>query len=109
MATGPEPDQYDIWHSSKTGERELNFISYKNPEVDRLLELGRHTCGQEKRKEYYYRFQEIIAEDTPYVFLYVPQALPVISSRIKGIEPAPAGISYNFIRWYNPSGPKRCQ
>lgn len=107
--TGPEPDQYDIWHSSKTGERELNFISYKNPEVDRLLDLGRHTCEQEKRKVYYYRFQEIIAEDTPYVFLYVPEALPVINSRIKGIEPAPAGISYNFIHWHNPSGLRRCQ
>jgi peptide/nickel transport system substrate-binding protein len=32
----------------------------------------------------------------------VPDALPVVSSRFNGIEPAPAGIMYNFIRWYAP-------
>ena len=28
---GLDPDQYDIWHSSKTKEKEFNFISYSNP------------------------------------------------------------------------------
>jgi peptide/nickel transport system substrate-binding protein len=97
-----DPDQYDIWHSSKTGAKELNFISYKNPEVDRLLEEGRGTFDLEKRKRCYYRMQEIIAEEQPYTFLYVPAALPVISSRFRGIEPAPAGIGHNFNRWYVP-------
>ncbi|MCQ9206215.1 MAG: peptide-binding protein, partial [Omnitrophica bacterium] len=40
---GLDPDQYDIWHSSKIGEKELNFISYQNKEVDELLEKGRRT------------------------------------------------------------------
>ena len=44
--TGFEPDQYDIWHSSKTGKKELNFISFKNSEVDELLEKGRRTFDQ---------------------------------------------------------------
>ncbi len=98
----PDPDQFDIWHSSKTGPRELNFIGYKNPEVDRLLEEGRSTFDMEKRRRCYYRFQEILAEDQPYTFLYVPDALPVVSARFRGIEPAPAGIMYNFIKWYAP-------
>ncbi|MBW1645862.1 MAG: peptide-binding protein, partial [Deltaproteobacteria bacterium] len=49
--TGQDPDVFDIWHSSKTGPKELNFISYANPEVDQLLEKGRHTFDREKRKE----------------------------------------------------------
>jgi peptide/nickel transport system substrate-binding protein len=97
-----DPDQYDIWHSSKTGPKELNFISYKNSEVDRLLEEGRGTFDQKKRRECYYRLQEILAEDQPYTFLYVPSALPVVNARFRGIEPAPAGIEHNFIRWYVP-------
>jgi peptide/nickel transport system substrate-binding protein len=56
----------------------------------------------EERKKYYDRFQEIIAEDQPYTFLYVQQALPIISSRFRGIDPAPIGIGYNFIKWYVP-------
>jgi peptide/nickel transport system substrate-binding protein len=98
----PDPDLFDIWHSSKTGPKELNFIGYKNPEVDRLLEEGRSTFDLGKRRRSYFRLQEILAEDQPYTFLYVPDALPVVSARFRGIEPAPAGITYNFIKWYVP-------
>lgn len=97
-----DPDMYDIWHSSKTQPGELNFIGFKNAEVDRLLVEGRSTFDMEKRKRVYYRIQEILAEEQPYTFLYVPDALPVVSARIRGIEPAPAGIGHNQIRWYVP-------
>lgn len=104
---GQDPDIYDIWHSSKTGEKELNFIGYKNPEVDRLLVEGRHTFDRAKRKRIYDRIQEILAEDQPYTFLYVPMALPIIHRRFHGIRPAPAGISYNLIRWWVPKDEQR--
>jgi peptide/nickel transport system substrate-binding protein len=99
---GLDPDQYDIWHSSKTGPDELNHISYKNPRVDALLEAGRRTFDEATRKAIYGEFQEIMAEEQPVIFLYVPEALPVVSSRVQGIAPAPAGISYNFTKWYVP-------
>jgi peptide/nickel transport system substrate-binding protein len=99
----PDPDQYDIWHSSKTGPKEFNFISYHNPEVDKLLVNGRNTCRNEERKKYYYKLQEILAEEQPYTFLYFPQALPIVHSRFHGIKPAPAGIGYNFIDWFVPA------
>ena len=100
--TPQDPDLYDVWHSSKTKEGELNFISYKNPELDKYIELARHTFDREKRKEYYYKVQDILAEDQPYTFLYVPDALNCVNSRFYGIEPAPAGITYNFTKWYVP-------
>ena len=105
--TGLDPDQYDIWHSSKTRPGELNFIHYKNPEVDALLEEGRHTFDREKRRRAYFKIQEILAEDQPYTFLFAPDALPAISRRFRGIKPAPAGISYNFIKWYVPQGEQK--
>jgi len=97
-----DPDLYDVWHSSKTGPDELNHISFKNAEVDRLLIKARETFSQEERKNYYFKIQEILAEEQPYVFLYIPEALPIIHSRFRGIKPAPAGITYNFIKWYVP-------
>jgi len=97
-----DPDLFDVWHSSKTGPDELNHISFKNSEVDRLLVKGRETFNQEERKKYYFKIQEILAEEQPYVFLYIPNALPIIHSRFKNIKPAPAGITYNFIKWYVP-------
>ncbi len=98
----PDPDLFDIFHSSKTAPKELNFIGYRNEEADRLLVQGRSTFDQEERRRCYYRLQDILAEDQPYTFLYVPDALPVVSARFRGIEPAPAGIMYNFIKWYVP-------
>jgi peptide/nickel transport system substrate-binding protein len=100
--TGLDPDQYDIWSSTKTKPGELNFIGYQNPEVDKLLSEGRHTFDREKRRQAYFKFQDILAEDQPYTFLFVPDALPAISRRFHGIKPAPAGIDYNFTKWYVP-------
>jgi peptide/nickel transport system substrate-binding protein len=51
--------------------------------------------------------QDVLADDQPVIFLYVPDALPVVSARVQGIEPAPAGIMYNFIKWYVPSALQR--
>ncbi len=106
-STTPDPDMYDVWHSSKTRPGELNFIGFRNAEIDRLLGEGRSTFDMEKRKRTYFRIQEILADEQPYTFLYVPDALPVVSSRIRGIEPAPAGIGHNQIRWYVPKGEQR--
>ncbi len=97
-----DPDMYDVWHSSKNKPGELNFIGYNNFEVDRLLIEGRSTFDIEKRKKAYFRIQDILADEQPYTFLYVPDALPVVSSRIRGVEPAPAGIGHNQNRWFVP-------
>ncbi len=104
---GLDPDQFDIWHSSKTGPDELNYISYKNPKVDALLEAGRRTFNEAKRKAIYGELQDLMAEEQPVIFLYVPQSLPVVSARVRGIEPAAAGINYNFIKWYVPANLQR--
>jgi peptide/nickel transport system substrate-binding protein len=99
---GIEPNQIDIWNSEKTGVHELNFISYNNKKVDELLEKAVSTYDIEERKKYYYQFQEILAEDQPYTFLYFPESLPIIHARFHGIKPAPIGISYNFEKWFVP-------
>lgn len=104
---GPEPDQYNIWHSSKVAPRQLNFVHYKNDEVDALLEQGRRTFDQAERKKIYDRFQIILAEEQPYTFLYVTEALPAVARRFRGIEPSPAGITHNFIQWYVPTAEQK--
>ena len=97
-----DPDAYDVWYSGKTAPEELNFVSYNNPEADEMLEKGRSTFDQAARKKYYDRFQEILAEDQPYTFLYVPDELIIVNNRFRNIEPAPIGIGHNFDKWYVP-------
>ena len=104
---GNDPDQYNIWHSSKTGPDDFNTISFANAEVDALLEKGRTTCVQEERARYYHRIHEILAFEQPIIFLYFRDALPVVSSRVHGIRSGPAGIRYDFSKWYVPRGEQR--
>ncbi len=99
---GLDPDQFEIWHSSKTGADDLNHISYANAEVDGLLERGRASCNQEERRPYYHRLHEVLAEDQPVIFLYFRDALPVVASRVHGIDPSTNGIMYNFTEWFVP-------
>jgi peptide/nickel transport system substrate-binding protein len=105
----PDPDIINVWHSSLAKPGGLNFVYYKNPELDKLLEKGQNILDLEKRKEVYDEIQEILATDQPYTFLYYPYSLPVVHSRFKGIKPAPAGINYNFIRWWVPKDQQRYQ
>jgi peptide/nickel transport system substrate-binding protein len=100
--TGADPDQYVVWHSSQSGPDDLNHISYKNPEVDALLEAGRSSCVQADRVRFYHRLHEVLAEDQPLVFLYWRDALPVVSNRVFGINPGPAGIRWNQSEWFVP-------
>lgn len=106
-ALSRDPDNYDIWHSSKTKEGEFNFIGYKNEEVDKLLEEARRTFNQDKRKDCYHRIHQILYEEQPCMFLYVPDSLFTVHSRFQGIKPAPIGIGYNFIDWWVPKTEQR--
>jgi peptide/nickel transport system substrate-binding protein len=107
LGTGIDPDQFVVWHSSQRGPDQMNRTGYDNPEVDKLLEAGRMSCVQSERVRYYHRIQEILAEDLPMIFLYYRDALPVVTSRIRGVSATPAGIMYNFNEWYVPKSQQR--
>lgn len=63
-----EPKQ--IWHSSSAVPGGSNFIYYKNPEVDKLIDDVRVTLDKNKRRQMLSKVYEIIANDAPYVFLF---------------------------------------
>ncbi len=96
----PDPDLYQVWHSSQAVAGGLNFTGFVSRDLDNLLEEGRQVPDEERRRRIYWKVQEILAGEQPYCFLYVPYALPVVSARIQGIEPALAGITWNLERWW---------
>jgi peptide/nickel transport system substrate-binding protein len=102
-----DPDMFDVWHSSKNRPGELNFISFKNGEVDRLVDEARFILDQAGRKKLYDRVQEILHEEAPYVFLYVPDSLPAVARRFLGPEVGPGGLGHNFNEWFVPLGEQK--
>lgn len=88
-----DPDCFVEWDSSQTGKNGMNFMSYSNPEADRLLREARSKIDTAVRKKLYYKFQEIVADDAPYVFLWYPNSFSAINKRIGGLPPPnPAGL-----------------
>jgi ABC-type transport system substrate-binding protein len=75
-SAGLDPDPYSLWHCDQVSTEErpelFNYIGYCNPEVDEIIDAGLATSDQEERTELYHRFQEILAEEQPYLFAYAP-------------------------------------
>jgi len=101
---GPESDPFAFWHSSQIKDPGLNLTFYQNEEADRLLEEARQTLDKEERKKAYEKFQEILLEDIPVIFLYNLTYLYPVNQKVKGINleklPLP---SYRFAQienWY---------
>jgi ABC-type transport system substrate-binding protein len=67
---GVEIDPKQIWHSSSSGGSGSNFISYSNPEVDKLIDQSRKLYEKEKRIPLLRRVHELISNDYPYVFFF---------------------------------------
>lgn len=97
-----DPDIYSVWHTDSSRQGGLNFISYSNKRVDRLIEQSRQEFNSDKRMRICRKIHKLISKDAPYTFLYFPYTMPAVNKRFQGINPAQAGIEYNFIDWYVP-------
>jgi peptide/nickel transport system substrate-binding protein len=90
-----------VWHS-RSIEGKYNYISYANPEVDELIERGRLTIDRDEAKKIWYRFQEIIAEEQPYTFLYVSHDCHAIHRRFRDVHMDIRGEYRNLHHWWVP-------
>jgi peptide/nickel transport system substrate-binding protein len=80
------PDPFPFWHSSQIKDPGLNLSKYENKKADELLEKIRISSDPKDRQEMYEKFQNILLQDAPAVFLYSPDYVYFISQEIKGIE-----------------------
>lgn len=68
---GLDWDPKQIWHSSSS-KGGSNFISYNNPEVDKLIDDARTTWDRNSRNNKLKKINDLIAADVPYIFLFNP-------------------------------------
>ncbi|HLT59473.1 MAG: ABC transporter substrate-binding protein [Limnochordales bacterium] len=83
LVTPPDPDISTYYAGGSPG----NTYAYANPEVDRLLELGRATVNQEERARIYHEIQRILAEDAAVLYLYYPSEIRLVNDRVQGLAP----------------------
>ncbi len=105
---GADPDPYAFWHSSQISQAGLNIADYANKEVDKLLEDARLSNDKNVRREKYIKFQEIIAEEVPAIFLYSPNYTYVQAKKVKGFTVKNIFMPYNRLadinNWYIKTG-----
>ena len=88
---GIDPDLYQIWHSSQTNPRQLNFVGYENPEVDRLIVRIRREYDKKKQVAMAHQLHRHIARDQPYTFLYVAKSTQLLDKKIVIVDRQPDG------------------
>jgi len=75
-------DLYPFWHSSQRDDPGLNIAEYTNLTVDSLLEKARTEQDNELREEYLAQASQIIAQETPAIFLFQPTLSYLVRSNI---------------------------
>ena len=93
------PDAYPLWHSDSMKKGRFNLVGYSNKEVDELIVKGSTTVDKKELSKIYKKIFNIISNDTPYLFLYIPNSISAVSKKIKNIEPTFIGITHNQKDW----------
>lgn len=87
-------DMKQVWHTDGDKEGGSNRVGFGTPESDKLIDQIRVTLDPEVRKELYFKIQEIIYDEQPYIFLFVPSELIVIHNRFDGTGTSPMRPGY---------------
>jgi peptide/nickel transport system substrate-binding protein len=88
----PDTAFFRALHSTK-GQ---NWNSWSVPELDALLEEGRRTMDQKKRKEIYDRVQIMILENVPHLWLFSADTIDFTQASVKGFSQHPTTLLYGF-------------
>jgi peptide/nickel transport system substrate-binding protein len=79
-----DPDVFPYYHSSAAGKG-FNIPGFQDPKLDDILVRGQATGDLEKRKAVYKELQTYMADNLPYLFLWYPQEVDVMSSSLRGV------------------------
>ena len=91
--SGIETDIFQMFHGSQAKTNGDNFINYKNPELDKLIDQARSTVEPEKRMPLWQKAEAIMYDDQPYTFLFRRQTLAFIDKRISNLKLTKLGLN----------------
>jgi peptide/nickel transport system substrate-binding protein len=105
MAMGPDPEHSFRLHSKyipAKGGLGRNSIAYESAEVDRLLDAGVKDLDREKRKKAYFRLQEVLADEVPYLPIYHFVNIRGTRKGVEGFKPNSnmQEYSWNTNEWW---------
>lgn len=97
-------DQRDMWHSSRVSPMGWNAVGYRNPASDQLLDMAVGTLDDRAMEEIYDRWQRLINEELPSLFLVEEDGVLVVRTSARGVNPIPFDLTWNVHEWRSTTG-----
>jgi peptide/nickel transport system substrate-binding protein len=99
-----DPDPYPLWHSTQAEGGGQNYSGWDNPEADQIMEQARAIVDPEARKQLYWQFQDIFADELPALPLYYPVYTYGVSDKVYNVQMGsinqPSERFKTFADWY---------
>jgi peptide/nickel transport system substrate-binding protein len=79
----------------------LNYGSYSNPEVTRLVEAARTVlgCDRSERAAIYHQLERVLQDDLPFLFVAAPNEFYAAAPNVIGFAPRPGDPLWNVETW----------
>jgi peptide/nickel transport system substrate-binding protein len=100
--SGIETDIFQMFHSSQMVAGGDDFISYKNPKLDQVIDQARETMDESQRMALWRQAHAILHEDQPYTFLWFGKTLRFIDRRIQNVQRVKMGLN-PLEEWFVPA------
>jgi peptide/nickel transport system substrate-binding protein len=100
-------DPTAVWHTRIESKGKFNLLDYSNPQVDSLIEQGLGTLSRRKAKDIWVRFQQVVFQEQPTTYLFVPNAVAMVYKGVKGAESDARGPLASLDEWWIPSAERR--
>jgi peptide/nickel transport system substrate-binding protein len=91
--SGFETDLYQMFHSSQIAGAGNDFINYRSPKLDKLIDEARATVDEKKRMPLWQAAEDVLYEDQPYTFLMRRKSLLFVDRRIKNVVKTKSGLN----------------
>jgi len=91
-ASAPESDLRQMFHTDSTAKGMDNWIQWKCPEADRLIDQGRTTIDDETRMLIWHELEAVIADEQPYTFVRLPPWLRFVRRDLGNVNTYRTGL-----------------
>ncbi|MEM7625224.1 MAG: peptide-binding protein [Planctomycetota bacterium] len=101
-----ESDPKQIFHSESIAGGGHNYVSYRNPELDAVIDKARVTVDDDERVALWRQIHRVLQEDQPYTFLFNSKSVIFLDKRFENVMLTKIGLNERT-EFFVPAGAQR--
>lgn len=92
-------DLTGLFHTKSMRPKGFNFVSYSNPEVDRIIDEALTKTSTAAARPLWNHAQRLIYDDQPYTFIAVPKEITAVDDRFCNVTPSAISFFVDLHDW----------